>query len=294
MRYAFQTAWSEFVAKYGRPQHGDDGVRRDSGFAVVGYGKLGGLELGYGSDLDLVFLHDSAGEVQETSGPTTLDNARFFARLVQRMIHFLTIQTTSGRLYEIDTRLRPSGRSGLMVSSLANFRRYQETDAWIWEHQALLRSRAIAGSPDVCREFEAIRTDVLVNHVERANLKEAVEKMRDRMRRELSESEAGTFDLKQDAGGLADIEFLIDYWVLASADAHPDLVRYPDNIRQLEQLEAAGLIAAERAAGLKAAYIALRGRLHELALNDAPRVVDESEFADERAWIRGLWHEVFG
>ncbi len=294
VRFSFEMAWKECVAKYGAPQHGDGGTMHDAGFAIVGYGKLGGLELGYGSDLDLVFLHDSSGEVQETAGDRSIDNARFFARLVQRMIHFLTIQTTSGRLYEIDTRLRPSGRSGLMVSSLDNFRRYQVDDAWIWEHQALLRSRAIAGSPDVCREFERIRTEVLVDHIDRARLKPEVVKMRDRMRRELSESGPGTFDLKQDAGGLADIEFLIDYWVLASSHEQPELVRYSDNIRQLEQLEAAGLIAPERAAHLKAAYIALRGRVHELALNEAPRVVDESELADERARVKGVWDEVFG
>lgn len=294
VRFAFETAWRELTAKHGRPRFGDGATLADAGFAVVAYGKLGGLELGYGSDLDLVFLHDSSGDVQETAGPSTLDNSRFFGRLVQRMIHFLTIQTTSGRLYEIDTRLRPSGRSGLMVASLDNFRRYQVGDAWIWEHQALLRSRAIAGSPDVCREFESIRADVLVNHVERAKLKEEVANMRDRMRRELSESESGSFDLKQDAGGLADIEFLIDYWVLAKAHEHPDLVRHPDNIRQLEQLEAAGLIAPERATGLKEAYLVLRGRVHELALNEAPRVVDAAELVELRAWITSLWNEVFG
>lgn len=294
VRYAFETAWDEFVAKYGAPCYGDGTQMHEAGFAVVGYGKLGGLELGYGSDLDLVFLHDSRGEVQETDGERALDNQRFFARLVQRMMHFLTVQTAAGRLYEIDTRLRPSGRSGLMVASLENFRRYEMNEAWTWEHQALLRSRAVAGSENVCREFEAIRADVLVNHVDRAKLKREVATMRDRMRRELSEGGPGRFDLKQDPGGLADIEFLIDYLVLASAHEHPELVRYPDNIRQLEQLEAAGLVAAERAAGLREAYIALRGRVHELALNDSPRVVDDAELADQRARVTAIWGEVFG
>src|SRR5690606_35386479 len=131
---ALDTAWAELTAKHGRPLFGEPPNLHEAGFAVIGYGKLGGLELGYGSDLDLVFLHDSSGPHQETSGTPPLDNDRFFARLVQRLIHFLTIQTTSGRLYDVDTRLRPSGRKGLLVSSLDNFRRYQRHEAWTWEH----------------------------------------------------------------------------------------------------------------------------------------------------------------
>src|SRR6185369_7677583 len=138
--YSLGVARAELVAKYGSPRCGSPA--REAGFGIIGYGKLGGLELGYGSDLDLVFLHDSRGEQQETDGAATLDNERFFARLVQRLIHFLSIQTSSGKLYEIDTRLRPSGRAGLLVTSIDGFRRYQESEAWVWEHQALLRSRA--------------------------------------------------------------------------------------------------------------------------------------------------------
>ena len=178
--YSLRAARRELVAKYGTPRCGPP--LREAGFAVIGYGKLAGLELGYGSDLDLVFLHDSSGAQQETDGVPPLDNERFFSRLVQRLIHFLSIQTSSGRLYEVDTRLRPSGRSGLLVTSLEGFRHYQTQDAWVWEHQALLRSRALAGSPEVCRAFETIRRDVLVSHVDRAKLKSEVAKMRRRMR----------------------------------------------------------------------------------------------------------------
>ncbi len=163
--YSLGMARAELVAKYGTPRCGPP--PREAGFAIVGYGKLGGLELGYGSDLDLVFLHDSRGEQQETDGSPPLDNERFFARLVQRLIHFLSIQTSSGKLYEIDTRLRPSGRAGLLVTSLDGFRRYQESEAWVWEHQALLRSRALAGSRDVCDAFERTRREILVAHVDR-------------------------------------------------------------------------------------------------------------------------------
>jgi glutamate-ammonia-ligase adenylyltransferase len=265
----------------------------EAGFAVIGYGKLGGLELGYGSDLDLVFLHDSAGSLQETSGSPPLDNERFFARLVQRLIHFLSIQTTSGRLYEVDTRLRPSGRAGLLVTGLDAFYRYQTVDAWVWEHQALLRSRALVGSPRVCAEFERIRRDVLTSHVNRAKLKSEVVAMRRRMRTELSEAKAGGFDLKQDRGGLADIEFLVDYWVLSSSDRYPELVEFPDNVRQLEALERVGLVSGERCAQMKEAYLALRARTHELALDEGGRVIDDAELRDVRATVIAVWDEVF-
>jgi [glutamine synthetase] adenylyltransferase / [glutamine synthetase]-adenylyl-L-tyrosine phosphorylase len=289
--YSLRAAWRELVAKHGKPRCGPP--PRDAGFAVIGYGKLAGLELGYGSDLDLVFLHDSSGAQQETDGVPPLDNERFYSRLVQRLIHFLSIQTSSGRLYEVDTRLRPSGRSGLLVTSLEGFRHYQTQDAWVWEHQALLRSRALAGSPDVCRAFEAIRRDVLVSHVDRAKLKEEIAKMRGRMREELSLAETGSFDIKQDEGGIADIEFLVDYWVLAHSGEYPELVEFPDNIRQLEGLARVGLVPEELCLRLKDAYLALRRRVHELALDEGGRVVPEPELQAERDFVSGVWRGVF-
>jgi glutamate-ammonia-ligase adenylyltransferase len=291
--FALRTAWREAVAKYGVPLREELGRREQAGFAVIGYGKLGGLELSYSSDLDLVFLHNSAGEQQETDGTPPLDNDRFFARLVQRLIHFLTIQTTSGKLYEVDTRLRPSGRAGFMVSSVDSFARYQRTEAWVWEHQALLRSRALVGAPDVCAEFERVRREILVHDVDRANLRSEIAQMRARMRAELSISKGRGFDLKQDAGGLADIEFLVDYWVLASSKAYPELVEFPDNVRQLEGLARVGVLTSERAARLKDAYLALRGRTHELALDEADRVVDDRELKELREWVISVWTEVF-
>ena len=265
----------------------------EAGFAIVGYGKLGGLELGYGSDLDLVFVHGSHGSHQETNGEPPLDNARFFVRLAQRLIHFLSMQTNSGRLYEVDTRLRPSGRSGFLVTSMEAFKRYQRKDAWVWEHQALLRSRSVAGSEQTRRMFEEDRRAVLTEYVNRADLKTEVLRMRARMRAELSRSKAGQFDLKQDRGGLADIEFLVDYWVLSRAAEIPELVEFPDNVRQLEALELTKSVSAERCQRLTTIYLMLRERSHELALNDAGRVVDASEFAAERLWVSSLWDEVF-
>ena len=294
LEFALETAWSELVAKHGVPKYGEPPELEEAGFAVIGYGKLGGLELGYSSDLDLVFLHDSSGSHQETTGPAVIDNARFFSRLVQRLIHFLTIQTSSGRLYEVDTRLRPSGRAGLMVASLDNFRRYQRNEAWVYEHQALLRSRPLAGSRSIRAAFEAERREILIHHVARDRLKDEIAKMRARMRAELSLGGPGRFDLKQDAGGIADIEFLVDYLVLRHAPEHPELVEYPDNVRQIEGLAAAGLLPEDRAARFKDAYLALRQRVHELALDERGRVVDAAELADVRAFVTACWDEVFG
>ncbi len=289
--YSLGVARAELVAKYGTPRCGSP--PREAGFGIIGYGKLGGLELGYGSDLDLVFLHDSRGEQQETDGSPPLDNERFFARLVQRVIHSLSVQTSSGKLYEIDTRLRPSGRAGLLVTSLDGFRRYQESEAWVWEHQALLRSRALAGSRDVCDAFEQIRREILVLHIDRTKLQPEVAKMRRRMRTELSQAKPGEFDVKQDAGGIADIEFLVDYWVLARSADYPALVEFPDNVRQLEALERVGLVSAERCRQLKDAYLALRQRVHELALDERRRVVAGTEFVAVRAFVTEVWNEVF-
>ena len=289
--HALGMAWRELVAKHGTPFSGPP--PREVGFAVIGYGKLGGLELGYGSDLDLVFLNDSRGAQQETTASRRSTTSGSSRRLVQRLVHFLTIQTSSGRLYDVDTRLRPSGRAGLLVSGMDGFYRYQKEDAWVWEHQALLRSRALVGSRSVCDEFERLRREVLVAHVHRDKLKVDVARMRRRMRDELSLAKRGGFDLKQDRGGLADIEFLIDYWVLASSREYPELVEFPDNVRQLEALERVGLVPAERCRRMKEAYLALRRRIHELALDEGGRVVPDAEFEELRAWVAGVWDEVF-
>ena len=192
----------------------------------------------------------------------------------------------------MDTRLRPNGQAGALVSSMTAFTAYQTNKAWVWEHQALLRSRAVAGSSSVREAFEQVRCDVLVNHVNRSDLKSEIVRMRARMRNELSRSGRGEFDLKQDAGGIADIEFLVDYWVLSNSAEFPDLVEFPDKVRQLEALVKNDLVRADRADRVRSTYLALRASAHELALIESDRVVPEGAFAEERAWIRNLWSEV--
>lgn len=291
---ALNIAFNELTARYGRPHCNEGGKRREARFAVVAYGKLGGLELGYGSDLDLVFVHDSRGEHQETDGERSLDNTRFFARLTQRVIHMLTLATPVGSLYEVDTRLRPSGRSGALVSSLDAFDRYQREDAWTWEHQALLRSRAVAGDPAVREAYENLRKRALTHYVRREQLREDVAQMRERMRRELSRGDAEQFDLKQDAGGVADIEFLVQYLVLRDAPAHPELIVWSDNIRQLDALADSGLLSAETAGLLADCYRDYRARLHLMSLAGQPGLVPRAEVAEPSAAVQAAWHAVFG
>lgn len=288
-------AWQQMVALYGTPHCGSDaGHLREVHVAVAGYGKLGGLELGYGSDLDLVFLHDSAGDIAETSGARPLDNVVFFLRLGQRIVHLLTMHSAAGRLYDVDMRLRPNGKGGFLITGIDAFETYQHENAWTWEHQALLRARAVAGDPALCARFEAVRRRALTSDVHLQTLRTDVMEMRARMRRELSEAGAGQFDLKQDAGGIADIEFLVQYWVLAEAHRNPALIDYPDNIRQLEALAKSGVVPEATALWLIDTYRLYRGVLHRLSLEGAgERVVAAGEFAAARARVQEIWQATF-
>jgi glutamate-ammonia-ligase adenylyltransferase len=294
LQKALAIAWSDLVEKHGQPRTDDDHHRRAAGFGVIAYGKFGGMELSYMSDLDLVFLHDSSGTQQETDGPKPIENSMFFARLVRRLVHFLGAQTASGALYQVDTRLRPSGKSGLLVTSVEAFERYQEENAWTWEHQALLRSRPVAGSAVVSREFERVRAETLKARVRRDRLRDDVISMRRKMRNQLDKSAHGRFDLKQGTGGIADIEFLVQFMVLQNANRHPAVIHYSDNIRQLGTLAAAGCLGVSQVAGLQEIYKAYRLRVHRLALDEKPPLVDDAVFVDERAFVTELWNEVLG
>ncbi|MDD3449810.1 MAG: bifunctional [glutamate--ammonia ligase]-adenylyl-L-tyrosine phosphorylase/[glutamate--ammonia-ligase] adenylyltransferase [Gammaproteobacteria bacterium] len=288
LRQVLDLAWSQMALRYGLPT-GQDGQRLESGFVIIAYGKLGGLELGYGSDLDLVFLHGGDPDGNTAGGPRTVANGVFFARLGQRIIHVLNTLTPAGVLYEVDMRLRPSGASGLLVSSLDAFAEYQREDAWTWEHQALVRARPVAGDAALGARFDGIRRAVLGRRRERGALAREVREMRQRMREALGSREAGWFDLKQDPGGIADIEFMVQYGVLLWSSEHPELLRYPDNIRILEGLAAAGLMDPADAELLADAYRAYREVVHRCALQQEPARVEEGAFNDYRQAVRRIW-----
>ncbi|OBY59203.1 bifunctional [glutamate--ammonia ligase]-adenylyl-L-tyrosine phosphorylase/[glutamate--ammonia-ligase] adenylyltransferase, partial [Pseudomonas sp. AU12215] len=291
--------WDQLVQRHGRPTR-VDGTPCDPDFIIIGYGKSGGLELGHGSDLDLVFIHD--GDPQsETDGAKPIDGAQFYTRLGQKIIHFLTAQTPSGMLYEVDMRLRPSGASGLLVSSLRAFEAYQLGEAWTWEHQALVRARVLAGCQRVARAFEAIRAKVLGQQRDLPELRKEVSEMRAKMRDNLGtpSTVAGTapnafeaaapFDLKQDAGGIVDIEFMVQYAALAWSWQHPELVEFTDNIRILEALERVGLMSGEDVLTLQDAYKAYRAAAHRLSLQKQPGVVSGDHFHAERRMVMQMW-----
>jgi glutamate-ammonia-ligase adenylyltransferase len=211
----------------------------DARFAVLGYGSLGGEELGFGSDLDLVFLFDAEANAQ-SDGARALDAPRWCARLEQKIFALLVTPTAGGRLYEVDVRLRPDGAKGLLVSSLASFSEYQRERAWTWEHQALVRVRFVAGDASLGAAFETIRAETLSKPRDADGLAEEVSAMRRRMRAELDRSDAMRFDLKQGRGGLVDLEFLLQFLVLRDAGAHPALLAPRDTQGLLRALDDAG------------------------------------------------------
>jgi glutamate-ammonia-ligase adenylyltransferase len=299
IEHAVELGWRQIAAQFGVPMCGEGASRRPVSICVVGYGKLGGMELGYSSDLDLVFLHDSHGERQETQSARPgaappIDNQLFFVRLAQRIMHLLTMHSAAGRLYEVDVRLRPSGKGGLLVTSISAFTEYQQREAWTWEHQALLHARAVAGAPALRADFESIRLEALANHVKRESLRTEVRNMRERMRKELSKGAAGRFDIKQDAGGVADIEFLAQYWALLWAKDYPPVVLFSDTIRQLESVASADLVPQATVDVLTAAYRAFRGRSHHLSLAGAGAIVPDTEFVVERAAVTHIWNGAMG
>ncbi len=288
-------AWRGLVERHGYPEAGDE-TEGDMDFAVIGYGKLGGIELGYTSDLDLVFIH-SAEPMGSTNGEKPVDNAVFFTRLGQRIVHILSTHTPSGQLYEVDMRLRPSGNSGLLVSGFDAFERYQQEGAWTWEHQALVRARWVGGSSRVGERFEALRRRILTARRDRGGLRDEVVQMREKMRQALAtQATPGeaptTFQLKQDRGGIIDIEFMVQYLILAYACDHPELTRYSDNIRQLETLSECGILESDVVERLIEIYIAMRSTVHRRALQKQNSRVEAGQFVEERRYVADLWHRL--
>ena len=258
-------------------------------FAIVGYGKLGGKELGYASDLDLVFLYDV-----DPDDPEADAMPERYARLAQRLNTWLTSMTGAGQLYETDLRLRPDGASGLIVSSLASFRRYQRENAWTWEHQALTRARFVAGDAAIGAAFEAEREAILRLPRDPAKLADDVVEMRRRMYAGHPNA-SELFDLKHDEGGMVDIEFAVQYLVLAHAHAHPQLTRNAGNIALVGLAGELGLVPRELATEVADAYRAYRRQQHAVRLTGAQHArVDPAPHAARRASVNALWQTLFG
>ena len=252
-------------------------------FAVIGYGKLGGRELGYASDLDIIFLYDDdapqAGEV--------------YARFAQRINNWFNSLTSAGLLYETDLQLRPDGNSGLLVSSVTAFRDYQLNKAWVWEHQAITRARFVAGDCLIGVAFEKIRIEVMTQSRDLQSLKLAVMDMRTKMRaaQHLSASE---FDIKHSVGGIIDVEFLVQYLVLAHAQKHPQLTENIGNIALLRMLAKLNIIESDLAEQNVVAYREFRHIQHKLKLQGASHLrVALSEVSNYAVSVSALWQHVF-
>ncbi|HBN6276337.1 bifunctional [glutamate--ammonia ligase]-adenylyl-L-tyrosine phosphorylase/[glutamate--ammonia-ligase] adenylyltransferase [Vibrio parahaemolyticus] len=283
-------AWLQVSEKYGEPTHVKD--REGKGFAVIGYGKVGGWELGYNSDLDIVFMHDCPVNVY-TDGKKEIDGRQFYLRLAQRIIHIFSTRTASGILYEVDTRLRPSGASGLLVSPTDAFEDYQHQDAWTWEHQALVRARMIYGDEPLAIAFHNTRHDVLCKPRDEQTLKKEVVEMREKMRDHLGGKKSGRFMIKQDVGGITDIEFLAQYLVLNYSHEKPKLTRWCDNVRIYETLIAQGVMEEDQAMQLIRAYTTMRNEIHHRNLLNLDADVVEDKFVAEREWVKQAWNQWF-
>ena len=279
-------AFDHLAGRHGRPTAI---LGQDSGFLVLGYGKLGGIELGYGSDLDLVFIHGTQSVTAMTDGDRSISNEQFYARLGQRMIHMMTTRTASGALYEVDMRLRPDGSKGMLVRSLDSFAQYQEREAWTWEHQALVRARPVAGDPLLAESFRAVRRAVLCRPRDPQRVRTEVREMRAKMRATLDKTRGERFDLKQGPGGIADIEFMVQYAVLRWAAEYPVLADWTDNVRQLATLARLGLLPGQAADDLTQAYKALRAAYHRSALQEQPKTIPSDQLQTERERVRDWW-----
>lgn len=255
--------------------------------AVIAYGKLGGKELGYGSDLDLVFVYDdgddNAGEV--------------YAALVRKVINWLTVKTSEGDLYEIDTALRPNGNAGLLVSRFAAYADYQQqrgsNTAWTWEHQAMTRARCVLGSSALQARFEAVRTGVITSPRDQDALREEIRSMRERVRAS-QPGKAQVFDVKHSPGGMVDIEFAVQFLVLAHSHAHPALRANSGNIALLQAAQDAGLLPGDTGADAARAYRALRQVQHSTRLNEEATHWDWQASSEARSAGLALWAAVFG
>ena len=283
-----ELSWNHLMKKHGKPSCLLDGKTCEMGFVVVAYGKLGGIELGYGGDLDLVFLH-AGTKGQTKGGKRPIDNSQFFARLGQRVIHILTAHTSAGSLYETDMRLRPSGSSGPLVCHIETFKEYQVEKAWTWEHQALVKARVVSGDTNLASYFEQIRKEVLTLPRSKTKLQHDVTGMRERMRRELLSSEPGFFDLKQDEGGMVDIEFIAQYFVLLKSSEYNELATWTDIVRILETLIEAKIVDDFTERFLRETYLEYRADAHRLSLQEKPAKVPDTEFIDLRKKIKKIW-----
>ncbi|MFA9616177.1 bifunctional [glutamate--ammonia ligase]-adenylyl-L-tyrosine phosphorylase/[glutamate--ammonia-ligase] adenylyltransferase [Mannheimia sp. E15BD] len=279
-------AWKQVSQRFGTPEHLE---ADETGFAVIGYGKLGGIELGYNSDLDLVFLHNAPEDSQTVGGKKEISSHQFYLKLAQKINSIFNLNTSAGVLYEVDMRLRPSGEAGLLVSTFNAYEHYQKNEAWTWESQALVRARCVFGAEHLRQKFEQIRQSTLALPRTSGQLRQEICEMREKMYQHLSSHSQDKFNIKTDQGGITDIEFIAQYLVLAHSHQHPKMAVWPDNVRIFDSAVECGILSLQQSEQLKHCYTSLRNKIHHLNLVHKESVVEATEFVEEREFVREMW-----
>jgi len=286
-------AWQQVSERFGVPNSCLDGAK-EKGFGVIAYGKTGGVELGYSSDLDLVFVHHSEPDEVTTGksdGTKVIAASQFYMKLAQRIMHIFNARMNSGILYELDMRLRPSGNSGLLVVHVNTFAQYQHEDAWTWEHQALVRARMIYANEQLHQQFIAIRQDVLSKPRKLDELKGEIIEMREKMRNHLNKSTDVEFDIKQGEGGLVDIEFIAQFLVLANANNYSELMHASDNLGIFKLLLKFSLLEETEQQFLSNMYQKLRALGHQATMQNDGQLINKEMLTGQKA-VSDIWHKL--
>lgn len=289
LEQAVNIAWALLAEKHGTPPGTNEQHKR---FGILGFGKLGGIELSYSSDLDLVFIYDYPDNHALTDGRKHISSAQFYGTLGQRIRSLLNTQLLSGIAYEIDMRLRPNGDSGLLVTDLNSYEDYLKNQAWTWEHQALVRGRFVTGDTETQEKYEAIRHRILCSARNEKDLKQEVREMREKMRAALDNSNQESFHLKQGIGGITDIEFIVQFCILAWSEQTPELTQFTDNMRLLDSLAKHQLLSQEYVKTLQQAYCVFRDRGHKEALQENKALIPQEELVEIRKQVANIWQEL--
>lgn len=290
LQVSYELNLAVLIEQHGHPVYVLDGKQYTAAFGIVAYGKLGGKELHYTSDLDVIFVHDSCGTKQQTNGNKSIENSVFFMRLAQKITQTLSLLTSSGRVYEVDARLRPNGASGFLVSSLQAYKTYQSEKAWVWEHQALVRANFVAGDVLIKDKYQLIKCDILKSINNQVELKAEVEKMRLKMLSTNNKTEV--FNLKKSKGGMIDVEFIVQYLVLIHANKLSSLCEYSANISLLKYLHQNNCISDEYLSLINI-YKMWHKLLHQQVLQQAQEVVVDEQIKTNIETVNNLWSQCF-
>ncbi len=288
----YQLARKAIENQYGLAQYKVNGEIRTADFAIIGYGKLGGNEMHYQSDLDVIFLHNSTGDAQQSNGSKIIDNSFYFARLAQKIISMTSVLTSSGKLYEIDSRLRPEGSSGLLVSSIQAYQKYQLEKAWTWEHQALVRARLVVGSTALGENFQRIRKEIICRSRNAETLANEIVEMREKIYQSKQPVEDQLKNLKHSRGCMIEIEFMVQYWVLLHANKVGSICSYSDNISFLNELIRLNVIPSSQSQ-LIDIYLTYHRCLHETVLQNKPAEIASEAIKAEVSQVQKSWKECF-